>query len=209
MSTLLRIDSSPMGPGASFSRKLTDEFVRHWKRIHPGGNVVTRDLTVTPLVALNAEWIAAAFTTESARTPEQREILALSDELIEEIQSADEYVVGVPMHNFSISGALKLWVDQVVRAGKTFSYAGGKPAGLLKGKKATLVLTSGGVYEPGTPMAAMDFTEPYLRTIFAFMGVTDVRVIRAGGTAKARDQAGREAILQPARVVIWNDSQAA
>jgi FMN-dependent NADH-azoreductase len=209
MTTLLRIDSSPMAMDRSFSRQLTEDFVRHWEHIRPGGKIVTRDLSATSLGPLNAEWIEASYTREADRTPRQREVLALSDELIGELESADEYVVGVPMHNFSIPGTLKLWIDQVQRAGRTFTYAGGAPAGLLKGKKATLLLATGGVYQPGTPMAAMDFVEPYLRSIFAFMGVTDVRAIRAGGTSRARDEASRGAILAAAREAIRGELQAA
>jgi FMN-dependent NADH-azoreductase len=207
--TLLRIDSSPIGPEASFSRQLTDEFVRRWKQAHPGGQILTRDLAATPLTPVNAEWIAAAYTPEAERTPRQREILSLSDELIAELQWAGEYVLGVPMHNFTIPGLLKLWIDQVVRAGKTFSYVDGQPVGLLQGKQATLILTSGGVYEPGTPTAAMDFAEPYLRSIFAFIGVSEVRAVRVGGTAMARDDAGRQAILNAARGAMWGEPGAA
>jgi FMN-dependent NADH-azoreductase len=106
------------------------------------------------------------------------------------------------MHNFSISSALKLWIDQVVRAGKTFSYASGAPAGLLNGKKATFLLASGGVYEPGTPLAALNFAEPYLRGIFSFIGVADTTFIYAGGTSKAMRGVDRETILGPARESI-------
>jgi FMN-dependent NADH-azoreductase len=209
MPTLLRIDSSPMAGTASFSRQLTDEFVRHWKDHNPDGAVLIRDLAATPLPVLDAQWIASAYTPEDARTPEQRAILSTSDTLTAELHAADEYVLGVPMHNFSIPGALKLWIDQVARAGKTFTYAGGSPAGLLSGKTATLILTSGGNYEPGTPYAAMDFVEPYLRSVFAFLGVTDVRIIRAGGTSTARDHNARAAILASAGAAIREQLQAA
>lgn len=209
MPNLLRIDSSPMAGAASFSRQLTDEFVRRWQERHPDGTVVTRDLAATVLPVLDAQWIAAAYTPESARTAEQRAALAASDTLTSELQAADEYVLGVPMHNFSIPGTLKLWIDQVARSGKTFTYAGGAPAGLLRDKSATLILTSGGNYEPGTPAAAMDFVEPYLRSVFGFMGVTDLRIVRAGGTSKARDENGRAAILASAGAAIRAHLQAA
>jgi FMN-dependent NADH-azoreductase len=198
MPTLLQIDSSPMDASNSFSRRLTGEFVRHWRDRHPDGAVVVRDLAATSLPVLSSGWVAAAYTPEESRTPEQRSLLALSDELIAELQSADEYVIGVPMHNFSISGVLKLWIDQVARAGKTFTYAGGAPAGLLRDKHLTLIVTSGGSYEPGTPQSAMDFTEPYLRSVFGFLGVTDIRIVRAGGTSSARDDSSRAALLQSA-----------
>ena len=122
MATLLRIDSSPLGDGASFSRHLTSEFVEKWKATHPGGVVISRDVTTTKLSPIDGEWIGAAYTPKASRTPRQREVLALSDELIAELKAADEFVIGVPMHNFSIPGGLKLWIDQVARVGETFSY---------------------------------------------------------------------------------------
>ena len=92
-------------------------------------------------------------------------------------------MIGVPMHNFSIPSTLRLWIDQVVRAGRTFSYGGGAPEGLLNGKKATVLVASGGVYDEGTAMASFNFIEPYLRTVLAFIGVKETNFINAGGTA--------------------------
>jgi len=202
MPTLLRIDSSPQGGESSISRQLTTEFVQQWRQAYPDGKVITRDLTGTGLPVVTADWIGAAFTPEADRTPHQRKVLAISEELVRELQTADEYVIGVPMYNFSIPAVLKLWIDQIVRAGKTFSYEGGAPAGLLLQKKATFLVASGGVYDPGTPMAAMNFAEPYLRSIFAFVGVKDVRFVHAGGTAKLKYGADRNTILQPALASI-------
>lgn len=201
MPTLLRIDSSPLGD-SSISRHLTSEFVQHWQRANPGGKVVTRDLTKTELPLITAEWIGAAFTPEDKRTNSQREILATSDELVRELKAADEYVIGVPMHNFSIPGTLKLWIDQIVRAGTTFSYESGRPAGLLLNKKATVITASGGVYESGTPMAALNLVEPYLRTILGFVGVNHVAFINAGGTAQLRQGVERHIVVEPALTSI-------
>ncbi len=100
---------------------------------------------------------------------------------IAELEQADEYVFGVAMHNFSIPSVLKLWIDQVVRAGRTFSYTASGPQGLLQGKKATILVASGGVYEAGSPASAMNFIDPYLKTILAFIGITDVKFVSAGG----------------------------
>src|SRR3984885_7357349 len=97
MPTLLHIDSSLLGQ-ASISRPLSNEFVQNWKRANPDGKIVTRDLTTTPIGPVTAAWVGAAYTPEDTRTPEQRELLALSDTLIAELQSADEYVLGAPMH---------------------------------------------------------------------------------------------------------------
>src|ERR1017187_8283500 len=102
MATLLRLDSSPLGSEASFSRQLAAEFVQEWQHRHPDGKVITRDLAATDLRPVSAAWIGAAYTPEGSLTARQREILATSDELIAELKAADEYVIGVPMHNFSI-----------------------------------------------------------------------------------------------------------
>jgi FMN-dependent NADH-azoreductase len=197
MSTLLHIDSSPLGE-ASISRQLTREFTQQWKEAHPDGQVIARDLTSTGLAAIDAEWIGAAYTPEEARTPRQREVLALSDKLIAELEAADEYVFGVPMHNFFVPGVLKLWIDQIARAGKTFSYSAGGAAGLLKGKKATFIVASGGVYKAGTPAAAVNFVEPYLRSAFGFIGVADVVFINAGGASAIQSgKTDRATFLEP------------
>src|SRR5262249_50276082 len=115
MSTLLRIDSSPLGREASISRQLTTDFEKQWLAANPGGRVITRDLMTTELPPVTAEWIGAAYTPEAALTQGQKGVLAISDMLIAELQAADEYVIGVPMYNFSIPAVLKLWIDQVAR----------------------------------------------------------------------------------------------
>jgi FMN-dependent NADH-azoreductase len=197
MPTLLDIDSSPLAQ-ASISRQLTAEFVHSWKIANPGGKVITRDLATTSIAPVNAAWVGAVYTPEDALTPEQRSLLSLSDTLIAELQAADEYVFGVPMHNFSVPSTLKLWIDQVARVNKTFSYATGSPVGLLTGKKATIVITSGGNYDAGTAMASFNFVEPYLRTVFGFLGVTDTTFIAAGGAAALNyGKIDRKTFLQP------------
>ena len=183
MPTLLKIDSSPMGQ-TSISRRLTEAFAKTWSKAHPGGTVIARDLTTIDIPVIDGGWVAAAYTAENARTSDQNEILRVSDSLIADLQQADEYVIGVPMHNFSIPSTLKLWIDQVARAGKTFTYGSGGVKGLLTGKKATLLMASGGVYEHGTALAALNFATPCLRAVLGFMGVTDVNFITAEGTSK-------------------------
>src|ERR1700761_4880829 len=165
MPKLLHIDSSPLY-GRSVSRQLTGAFVAQWEASHPDGFVIDRDLNATSIPPVTAEWVGAAYTPEEARTPQQKELLALSDSLLAELEQADEYVIGVPMHNFGVPSVLKLWIDQVARVGKTFSYADGRPKGLILGKKATFLLATGGIYDPETQMASYNFVEPYLRSLF-------------------------------------------
>ena len=145
---LLHLDSSLAG-AASVSRRLTMEFVENWQKAHPDGVVLDRDLNAMSIPPVNGAWAGAIYTPEEARTADQRELLKLSDTLIGELEAADEYVIGVPMYNFSIPSTLKLWIDQVARVNKTFSYATGTPVGLLTGKKATIVIASGGKYDAG------------------------------------------------------------
>jgi FMN-dependent NADH-azoreductase len=194
--TLLHLDSSPMGD-RSVSRHLTAEFSRNWQHANPDGLVITRDTTTSNIPAVTAAWAGANYTPEPARDAAQREVLALSDTLVAELIAADEYVIGVAIHNFMIPSTLKLWIDQVARVGKTFSYATGSPVGLLKGKKATVVIASGGVYDAGTAMESYNFAEPYLRTVLGFLGVTDTTFISAGGTVALNQGGDRDAFLQP------------
>src|ERR1700731_3278505 len=172
MSTLLHIDSSPLY-GRSVSRELTAAFVTQWRAAHPDGKVIDRDLNATAMPPINAEWVGAVYTPEQARTPQQKELISLSDSLLSELEQADEYVFGVPMHNFAVPSVLKLWIDQIARVGRTFSYAGGRPKGLLVGKRATFIIATGGIYDAHTQMASLNFVEPYLRTVFGFLGVDD------------------------------------
>jgi FMN-dependent NADH-azoreductase len=196
MPTLLHLDTSPLA--TSISRELGREFVKTWKTTHADGDVIYRDLAVSAPKPIDTTWIYSNFTPVPSRSEEQRAALALSDELIDELKKADEYVIGVAMHNFSIPSVLKLWIDQIVRSGRTFSYGEYGPKGLLEGKKATVLVASGGVYEQGTPAAAFDFIEPYLKTILGFVGVTDVKFVNAGGTAQVvMGKANREEFLRP------------
>ena len=189
MATLLHIDSSPMGE-YSVTRALTQHFTAQWQAQHPDGKVITRDITTSDLpVIVTTAQVMAVYTPEAARTPEQTALLATSDALLAELDQADEYLFGVPMHNFSIPAVLKLWIDQICRAGKTFAYVDGRPQGLLKNKKATVIMASGGMYDKGTATESLNHVEPYLRSVLGFIGVTDTKFISVGGAAALRDPA--------------------
>jgi FMN-dependent NADH-azoreductase len=208
MPTLLHLDSSPLY-GRSVSRELTGAFVAQWKSSHPDGTVIERDLNATPIPPVDAAWVGAVYTPEEARTPEQKRLLSLSDSLVAELERADEYVIGVPMHNFSVPSVLKLWIDQISRVGKTFSYADGRPKGLLAGKKATFLLATGGVYDAQTQMASFNFVEPYLRSMFGFLGVTDATFLTAGGTMALNHGQDRDAFLAPHLQAVQTHAQSA
>ena len=190
MPVLLHIDSSPLY-GQSLSREFTGTFVT---RAHPDGRVVDRDLSSTWIPPTNGEWVGAAYMPENARTQKQYELLALSDAFLAELQQADEYVFGVPMHNFGVPWVLKLWIDQMARVGRTLSYACGTAKGLLVSKKATVIAT-GGIYDAQTQMAPVNFVEPYLRALFGFLGLTDVTFLTVGGTMALNHGRARAAFL--------------
>jgi len=196
MPTLLHIDSSPLY-GKSVSRQLTGAFVDQWESAHPNGKVIDRDLNATSIPPINAEWVGAVYTPEEARTTQQKESLSLSDSLLDELEQADEYVFGVPMHNFGVPSVLKLWIDQITRVGKTFSYANGTPKGLIIGKKATFIIATGGIYDAQTQYASFNFVEPYLRSLFGFLGITDVTFLTAGGTTALSHGKDRDVFLAP------------
>ncbi len=196
MPKLLHIDSSPLY-GRSVSRELTSVFVNQWHASHPEGTIVDRDLNATSIPPVTAEWVGAAYTPADIRTAQQKELLSLSDTLLAELEQADDYVVGVPMHNFGVSSVLKLWIDQIARVERTFSYAGGTPKGLLTGKKATFLIATGGIYDAQTQMASFNFVEPYLRSVFGFLGVTNATFLTAGGTSVLNQGHDRGTFLAP------------
>ncbi|MGD0567833.1 MAG: NAD(P)H-dependent oxidoreductase [Candidatus Sulfotelmatobacter sp.] len=174
---LLRIDSSARRK--SVSRQLTDGFVDAWKKANPTSEVIERDLAATQLPHITDEWTLAAYSDPATLTPAQREVLSVSETLIEELMAADTVVIGAPMYNLTVSAPLKAWIDQVVRVGRTVLYGPNGPEGKLNGKKVFVLTSRGGAFRPGSPTAQYDHQEPYLRHILGFIGLTDVTFIHA------------------------------
>jgi len=188
MANLLVVESSPRS--TSVSTSVASEYVTEWQRKHPTGTVVRRNVANEPVEPINEEWIAAAFTPEESRTPEQKQLLVASDKLIAELEAADTIVVATPMHNFGISAALKLWIDQVVRAGRTFTYTAEGPQGLLaENKKVIIALARGGAYSGASPVAFLDQQEPYLRTILGFIGLKNLQFAYAENQGRGPEAA--------------------
>lgn len=198
MPTLLKIDVSPRGDH-SVSRAIGKRFVEDWQQAHTGGNVVTRDLATTPMPFVDLPWILGAYSPDEARSPEQKAALKLGDELIQEIEDADQILLTTPMYNFGVPAALKAWIDHVVRTGKTFrANPDGSYTGLLKSKKVTVVIASAGSYAPGTPGETYNAERPYLKQIFGFVGLGDVTFVEAGGTYQVdRGMKSREDLISP------------
>lgn len=196
MSTLLKIDVSPRD-GHSVSRALGTTFAEQWGQRHPGGDVIERDLAKTHLPFVELPWIVAAFSDAATHSEEQRAAIAIGDDLIAELKSADEWLITTPMYNFAVPARLKAYIDHVVRAGQTFNTnADGSYTGLITGKKATVIVTSAGDYAPGSPTEGYDDVRPYLTRILSFIGVTDVTFVQAGSTWKVdRGITDRETFL--------------
>ena len=169
---LLRVDASPRG-GDSQSRRLADALVA---KLSHGADVrvASRDVS-GGIEFVDQAWINANFTPEAERTVEQVQRLSGSDAMVQEVMDADTLVISTPIYNFGVPAALKSWIDQVVRARKTFRYTENGPVGLLEGKRAFVVITSGGT-ESGSEI---DFATNYLRHILGFIGIKDVTVIAA------------------------------
>ena len=173
MSKVLEISASARS-ASSASRQLTRDLIAALDARDGNVQVTRRDLAHgVPLI--DEAWVEANFTPEESRTATQRETLAFSDSLVAELEDADIVVIGTPLYNFSIPAALKAWVDMITRARLTFRYTENGPEGLLSGKKAYVVLATGGV-PAGSPA---DFATPYLRHALAFIGITDVEFIAA------------------------------
>lgn len=198
MQTILQINASLFGETSQSSR-LAAEFVRALTAVpHIGGEstVIVRDLAQQPLPHLTAERFQAITTPAAERTPEQARVAAESDALVEELQSADVIVLGLPMYNFGVPSTLKAYFDHVARAGVTFRYTATGPEGLLKGKKAYVFATRGGRYA-GTPA---DLQTGYVRLFLGFLGIEDVEFVYAEGLAMGPES--REAGLATAETRI-------
>jgi len=192
MTKLLVVETSPRGDH-SISRGLTRRFVAEWRAAHPDGDVVDRDLMETDLQFIGAPWLQAYFTPPEQHSPEMKAELRLSDELVAELLACDHLVIATPVYNYNVPAALKAWIDSIVRKGQTLGFNGG---GLVQGKKATVLMASGGVYTEGSPIRDRDIATLYLRLILKVIGITDVTVI-AAGNAKSVDmgEIGRDSFI--------------
>lgn len=175
MKNILVLNSSVMADD-SVSKVLVEEAVAELLEKNPGAQVVRHDLGEQPIPHLDSATVAGVRgVPQSAAETAAR---TLSDKLIAELRAADALVVGAPMYNFSIPTGLRSWFDYVLRAGETFQYTESGPKGLLENKQVILIESRGGLYSEG-PAQSMDFQEPYLRTLFGFMGLNDVVFIHA------------------------------
>ncbi|MET3480024.1 FMN-dependent NADH-azoreductase [Variovorax atrisoli] len=174
MSTLLVLHSS-LNSASSVTRELTAAFVQRFLAHHPVTTLIERDLITNPIPHLTPDMVPSVLGQEAGPN--------LADTLIDELERADVVVIGAPMYNFTVSSALKAWIDHVYRAKRTFAYVDGVPTALLPpGKKVILFVSSGGAYTEGAAKS-IDFVEPFMRTAFKFIGISDVTIIRAESQA--------------------------
>ena len=196
MANILVLNSSVLGEGSA-SKILVEDAVKRLLKANPGTSAIHRDLGTEPIPHLTTANVAGVrgVPTTNAELAARH----LSDELIAELRSADTIVIGAPMYNFSISTGLRAWFDYVLRAGETFSYSEAGPQGLLTGKRVIVIELRGGLYSEG-PAKAIDFQEPYLRTLLGFIGLSDVTFIHAEKIAFGVD--ARAAALASARQAL-------
>jgi FMN-dependent NADH-azoreductase len=177
--TLLHIDSSILGDNSA-SRQVSAAIVARLKTLDPDLPVVYRDLAAAPPSHLGGAQVAARFGAPIEDEAVRAEI-ANDDAVLSEFLAADTVVIGAPMYNFTLPSQLKAWIDRILVAGKTFSYSENGPVGLAGDKRVIAALSRGNFYGAGAPAAAFEHAESYLRTVFAFIGVTRLEFVTAEG----------------------------
>jgi FMN-dependent NADH-azoreductase len=195
---LLHIDSSVLGAN-SVSRVLSAAAVAGLKVANPDLSITYRDLAADPIAHLSGGYLAAMMGAGEHDGPLSHD-LATGEAALEEFLAADIVVLGVAVYNFSVPSQLKAWVDRIAVAGKTFRYTETGPQGLAGDKRVILTVARGGFYGPGSPAAAFEHAETYLRTVFGFLGVTNLEVIVAEGLRVGEAQ--REAAMTGAHEQI-------
>lgn len=206
MSKLLHIDSSILG-GNSVSRQLTAQIVASWRAAHPAIEVSYLDLAVDTPSHLSAESLGFRAPAGAELNEAQKRENGVSEALVSQFMASDVIVVGAPLYNFAIPSQLKAWLDRVAQAGRTFKYTENGPVGLAGGKTVIVASTRGGMYSTSDAGNAMEHQESYLKTMFGFFGVTDVRFVRAEGLAMG--DAAKAAALAAAELDILAHTQIA
>ena len=188
-SHILCLTSSPRRD-TSYSSLVAMRVLRELRQVYPDASVTIRDLARHPLPHIDEDFVIATRSIAGARNDRQREMIDRSDVLIDELLSADTVVIAASMINFGIPSTLKAWVDHVIRPDRTFRYTDNGSQGLLRGRRAILVLSRGGFYSAG-PLSAYEHDESYLRSVLSFVGITDVQTIMLEGMALGPDCAER------------------
>ena len=199
MSKLLHIDSSILG-GNSVSRQLTAQIVASWRASHPDTEVSYLDLAVDAPSHLSAESLGFRIPVDGVLSDAQKRENAISEALVSQFLASDVIVVGAPLYNFTIPTQLKAWIDRLAQIGRTFKYTDKGPVGLAGGKTVIVASSRGGMYSTSDAGNATEHQESYLKVIFGFFGITDVRFVRAEGLGMG--EAAKAAALASAGVEI-------
>jgi len=187
---ILSVQSSPNIEGSA-SRAVSRAFIDRYVEKHPDSTVVELDLIKTPPSHFNTDHLGAFFAPAEAHGPGNAAALAASNAYVEQLLAADVVVLGTPMHNFGVASVMKSWVDNIVRMGRTFRYdETGTPVGLVPQKKVVIVVGSGGIYSSDA-MSQFDHAGKYLASVFGFLGMTDITIIRAEGLALGPEVAAK------------------
>ncbi|WP_297338948.1 NAD(P)H-dependent oxidoreductase [Pseudophaeobacter sp.] len=181
MPTLLRIDASAQLEERSLTRHLTGLFTRNFLEQAPDTKVITRDVGLNPIPAIDHKFIHAAFTPPEEHEPWMVERLALSDALVDEVIAADIVVLGAPMYNYGMPTALKGWIDHIARIGRTFSFdlaRGDTPIEPILSGKRLVVLSSRGEFgfAPGGVRAHLNALDPALAACAHYFGVAQADI---------------------------------
>ena len=206
MTKLLHIDSSILG-GNSVSRLLTAQIVASWRAGHPGTEVSYLDLAVDTPSHLSAESLGFRLPAGADLSDVQKRENAVSESLVSQFLASDVIVVGAPMYNFTVPTQLKAWIDRIAQVNRTFKYTDKGLVGLAGGKTVIVASTRGGAYSTSDAGNAMEHQESYLKAVFGFMGITDVRIVRAEGLAMG--DAAKAAALAAAELDIQAHNAAA
>lgn len=175
MTQVLALKSSILGEYSS-SSKLVDELLAKYKTQQ--ATITLRDLAEQPIPVLDGE-IANALRAPEQLNEKQETALALSDQLISELENADVLILAAPMYNFNISTQLKNWIDLIARAGKTFTYTEKGPQGLITNTRAIIITTRGGMHKE----QISDQQIPYLKNVLGFIGISDIQIVYAESLA--------------------------
>ena len=204
---LLHVDSSILG-AYSTSRLLTAETVAAWKAAHPDTTVEYLDLAVDAPAHFSADSLGIKIGVQAQPTEAQKRENELSEKLVSQFLAADVVVIGTPFYNFSIPTQLKAWIDRLGQVGRTFKYTEKGPVGLAGGKTIIVALSRGGIYSTSEGGQAMEHQESYLKAVFGFFGITDVRVVRAEGVAMG-DEARNNALATARADILVATAEAA
>lgn len=175
---LLEVQSSARQAG-SISRLLSQEFIETWKNYHPAIERKQRDVGNKPPAHITELWTKANYLEPEQRTPEMIATLDESESLIEELLWADYLLLGIPMYNFSVPATFKVYIDNIVRINRTFTFNSESHSfrGLVNNTKALIITPSAGDFTPGTPLGAMNFCKTYLRSLLTFIGIEDINIV--------------------------------